>query len=150
MTPHPSTSSFLLRATLRLRRSWTRWSLTRMVRREARLTRRLALLHRQTDSLLLAAKEHRQRTLQLGHRLREMEESQRFRETGLPPQEGWLLPQGVTLTPLEPEPGLTQPLSLDPRQPLLLGPTPPLSLEQMNDLLSGQPMRPTTSDDSAS
>jgi hypothetical protein len=71
--------NLLLRATMRLRLSWTQWSLTRTRKRQQRETHRLHLLQVRTDSQLLLLKELSQREHQLRHRLAETTASQQYR-----------------------------------------------------------------------
>lgn len=83
-------STFLLRATLRLRRSWTQWSLRQTLRRQRLEQWRLTLLLQVLDSQHLLLKELRQQEQRLWHRLQELEESRQFREHPdqvLPPTE---------------------------------------------------------------
>lgn len=65
---------------LRLRLSWTRWSLTRLQKRQLREEKRLALMLRQQDSQLLLLKELEERQWQASRRLEEMEGSRLYRE----------------------------------------------------------------------
>lgn len=79
-------SSFRLAATQRLRRSWTRWSLSRTRRRLLRAELRLVLLQVEQDSQLLRVKELAQQESLLRHRQVEHQQSLQFRVQGsLPP-----------------------------------------------------------------
>lgn len=82
-----TTSSFLLRATQRSARSWTRWRQKRTRSRLMRAERRLLLLQLETDRQLLLVKELHQQEQQLTHRQQELAESRQFRETGQLPQQ---------------------------------------------------------------
>ena len=71
-------STFLMMVTRSLRRSWTSWSLKRMVKQQALAIRRAQLLQLELDSQLLRCKEREQKHLLLLHRQQETLESEAF------------------------------------------------------------------------
>lgn len=142
MKPKSKPSSFRLRATLRSRRSWTRWHLRRTQHRLQREVRRLVLLQQLTDSQLLLVKQLEQRLHPLLQAPQELQESREYREAGSPP----LLLQG----PMEPlVPQAPPMLLLEPVEPVRVNlhhpppPQQPLTPEQLNDLLTGRQPRQT-------
>lgn len=98
-------------ATLRLRRSWTRWLRSRTARKLRKEERRLQLFLQMVDSQHLLLKQLEQRLNPLLTAPQELEHSQRFRETGVlsisPPE-----PATPTLSP---EQEIAQLLGLPPR-----------------------------------
>lgn len=77
-------STWRLAATQRFRLSWTRWSLTRTQRLQARAERRLILLRLETDHQLLVTKELELQRRGLEHRQQELAEARDFRLGILP------------------------------------------------------------------
>lgn len=109
-----------------MRRSWTRWHLSRTKRRLGKAERRLLLLQLETDHQLLVTKELRQRMQQLVHRQREMADSQQYH----------LLRQAAQVE--------TQPLPPDnPERHLQLVPK-PLYLQNLPPEASSPPTGPPT------
>lgn len=115
-----------LAASLRSRRSWTRWRLRLTQRKLAKAQRHLLLLQLSLDSQHLLVKELELQQESLLHRQQEMAASQQFRTQGLPPA-----PQLLQLP---------EPLPMDPVTRL-----------EMDTLLglSGQSMRPASPTSSA-
>lgn len=84
--PRKKRSSWRLRATQRLRRSWTHWLLTKTQSRVQKAETLLLLLRLETDSQLLRLKELSQLQEILQHRELEMQESLQYQSQLLQPQ----------------------------------------------------------------
>ena len=73
-------SSYRIRVALRLTTLWTSWSLKRAVKKHQRLQKKIPLLQRQVDSLLVQEKQAEQLAQMRLHQLQELKESQLYRE----------------------------------------------------------------------
>lgn len=77
-SPRLRTSRFRLQVTQRLRRSWTRWRLSRTLKAETKAERRLQLLELERTHQHLLLKELAQQRASLQHRQQELQEAQSF------------------------------------------------------------------------